>query len=258
VLDRPDATWDRAALERTLGVPVVVYEVVGSTMAVAAQDPRAPIIHLAEEQRAGQGRHGRMWASPPGNLYATVAWAEGPEPLPPALLAAIQVAWTEAIASVGGPITRCKWPNDGVIGGGKWSGLLARRVAEAAPRLLVGLGANLERAPLLEARAGSGFLPPVALSDHWTSWPGRETVGTLLLAAALDVLRGGTAGVRERLERWSRHDALELGVDLRVDTPAGERRGRYRGLSPDGRLRLELGGSEALITMGEARAVRPL
>ncbi|MFN2420614.1 MAG: biotin--[acetyl-CoA-carboxylase] ligase [Gemmatimonadota bacterium] len=244
--------WDRALLEEALGVPVVVYDVVDSTMTEAAADPRAPLVHLAEEQRAGQGRHGRVWASPAGNLYATVAWPEGADPFPAALLAAIQVAWAEAIAGAGGPTSRCKWPNDGVLGGGKWSGLLARRVADGGSRLLVGLGANLERAPRLAA-----VLQPVALRDHWAPWPGRAAVGALLLDAALGVLRGGAAAVHERLTRWPRYDAFQIGAELRVDTPEGEQRGRYLGLSPDGRLRLEVDGADIQIAVGEAHAVRP-
>jgi BirA family biotin operon repressor/biotin-[acetyl-CoA-carboxylase] ligase len=254
MLDRGGVNWDRAALERSLGVPVVLHAAVDSTMDVAAEDPRAPVVHLAVEQRRGQGRHGRSWASPPGNLYATVAWPERGEPWPPAFLAAIQVAWAEAIVAVGGPAVRCKWPNDGMVGGGKWSGLLARRVAEGGPRLLVGLGANLDHAPRIDDPENA--LPATALRDHWTPWPGGGMVGALLLKAAIEVLRQGPEAVVQRLERWPRYDALEVGEELRVDLPGGERRGRYLGLAPDGCLRLEAGGAESLIAVGEARAVR--
>ena len=56
------------------------------------------MVHLAGRQRSGQGRHGRLWSSPPGNLYATIAWT-AEERLPPAVLSAIQVAWCEAVAA---------------------------------------------------------------------------------------------------------------------------------------------------------------
>ena len=251
-------SWDAAALERALGVPVVVHGVIDSTMTAADADPRAPVLHLAEEQTAGRGRHERAWISPPGNLYATLAWPEPGEPLPPATLAAIQVAWAEAVAAAGGPRTLCKWPNDGMIGEGKWAGLLARRAGgPGAPRLLIGMGANLEVAPPA-AELSPGAPPAAALADHWRPWWGRVAVGTLLLQAAVEVLRAGGHGVTERLARWSLHDALERGAPLRVETPSGDRRGRYEGLDADGRLRLSTPDGERRLAVGDARRVRPL
>lgn len=249
---------EAGALAAALEVPVLLYDTVGSTMTEAERDLRAPLVHLAERQEAGQGRLGRRWSSPPGNLYATIAWPEETASLPPAILAAIQVQWVEAIDAAGGPRTRCKWPNDGLVEGRKWAGVLARRVegARGAPRLLVGLGANLERAPEaheLEPEA----TPAAALAEHWRPWPGREAVIRLLLEAALRVLREGPAGIAQRLALWPRHDALELGAVLRVDGTDGHRLGRYQGLAPDGRLRLVTEQGETLLAAGEARRVRP-
>jgi len=249
--------WDAGALAAALGIPVVAHEVVDSTMMAAEADPRPRVVHLAGRQRSGQGRHGRLWSSPPGNLYATIAWT-AEERLPPAVLSAIQVAWCEAVAGAGGPRTACKWPNDGLVAGGKWAGLLARRSdGPEGGRLLVGLGANLERAPSPE-ELGPDAAPAAALADHWRPWPGRSAVGRLLLAAAVDVLREGSAGMVERLARWPIHDALEVGARVRIEDAAGERTGLYRGLAPDGRLRLATERSEILVSAGDVRRVRPI
>jgi BirA family biotin operon repressor/biotin-[acetyl-CoA-carboxylase] ligase len=249
---------EAGALAAALAVPLIHYDRVDSTMTEAERDPRAPAVHLADRQEAGQGRLGRGWSSPPGNLYATIAWPEGTASLPSAILAAIQVEWVEAIGTAGGPRTRCKWPNDGLVEGRKWAGLLARRVegARGASRLLVGLGANLERAP--EAHElDPEATPAAALAEHWRPWPGREAVIRLLLEAALRVLREGAEGIAERLALWPRHDALELGASLRVEDSDGHRFGRYQGLAPDGRLRLVTDQGEILLAAGEARRVRP-
>jgi BirA family biotin operon repressor/biotin-[acetyl-CoA-carboxylase] ligase len=248
--------WDAASLASALGVPVVAHVVVDSTMTTAESDPRPRVVHLAERQRSGQGRHGRLWSSPPGNLYATIAWTEE-DPLPPAILSAIQIAWCEAIAEAGGPRTRCKWPNDGLVAGGKWAGLLARRSgAPYGGRLLVGLGANLECSPARE-ELDPESAPVAALADHWRPWPGKGAVGRLLLGAAVGVLREGTAGVAGRLARWPVHDALEIGAPLRLEDASGERTGLYRGLTPDGRMRLAMSQGEILVAAGDVRRVRP-
>lgn len=238
-------SWDGAVLTASLGVPVVLHGVVGSTMTEAETDPRAPAVHLAERQTAGEGRHGRSWESPAGNLYATIAWP-AEEPPHPGLLAAVQIAWAEAITGAGGPRTRCKWPNDGMVAGAKWAGLLARR---AGGRILVGLGANLERAPDLADGSAT------ALADYWNLWPGSEAAATLLLAAALDVLRAGPAGVAERLTRWTTHDVFSRGDTVRIETPAGTLTGTYNGVASDGRLRLARDGEETLLAAGDVTRV---
>lgn len=242
-LPRADALADR------LGARVVIHEVVGSTMD-AARDDRGPlpVVHLAERQTAGRGRRGRVWKSPPGNLYATIGWPD-PEPaLPATVLSALQIEWSRAIEAAGGPRTTCKWPNDGILAGGKWAGVLAltSRGPQGA-RLLVGLGANLTVAP----DPSFDGPPPVALAAHWLPWPGRERVVTLLLEVALDVLRKGPRAVADALARWDRRDALEPGQALAVETPGGARRGRYAGVSPDGRLRLETAGGTLSLAVGE-------
>ncbi|RMH21300.1 MAG: hypothetical protein D6701_02645, partial [Gemmatimonadetes bacterium] len=55
---------------------VEAYDVVGSTSdrvrALAAAGAEAPLVVLADEQRAGRGRAGRAWASPRGGLWASL------------------------------------------------------------------------------------------------------------------------------------------------------------------------------------------
>jgi BirA family biotin operon repressor/biotin-[acetyl-CoA-carboxylase] ligase len=225
-------------------VRVVAHGVVGSTMDVARDDPGgAPVVHLAAVQTAGRGRRGRPWESPPGNLYATIAWPDPGGTWPPAVLAAVQLAWAEALEAAGFPAARVKWPNDGWIAGRKWSGVVAER---AGARLLLGLGANLARAP-----AGA-----TALAEHWRPWPGAEAASELLLQAAIAVLRAGPGEFPARLARWPARDALEPGEPLVVEAPGGPVEGRYAGVAPDGRLRLAGAAGERLFAVGDAVGLR--
>lgn len=226
---------------------VVAHALVDSTMKEARRAGRAPIVHLADEQRAGRGRHGRSWVSPPGNLHATIAWPDPDRRISAAALAAIQAEIARSIRAAGGPAARCKWPNDGFVRGRKWCGLLAAhdRVGEA---LLVGIGANLEEAP--------PDLVATALRYHWTPWPGRMVVAGTLLAAAVAVLRNGEAGIAHGLDGWSEMDLWPVGTELRVDTAERIRIGSYGGVTPDGRLVLETPEGVIRIAAGEARRVR--
>jgi len=237
--------WNAERFRHRLGIPVVSHGVVGSTMEEARAEGPAPRLHVASEQRAGRGRHGRTWASPAGNLYATIVWPDPDERLGPGVLAAVQSEIADAIRGAGGPQARCKWPNDGFVGGRKWCGLLAERDGGAG-MLRVGVGANLESVP-----AGPGF-EATALRAHWPAGPEPMVAACLVLEAALAVLRDGESGIRRGLARWPAVDLWAIGDPLQVEGPGGLLEGRYGGVSADGRLVLETAGGTTRIAAGDA------
>lgn len=241
--------WDAPRLARRLGVEVVAHGVVESTMEEARRAGRAPVVHLANEQRAGRGRQGRGWTSPPGNLHATIAWPDPRHELPAAVLAAIQVEIAFSVRAAGGPSVRCKWPNDGYVESGKWCGLLAEH-DPASGILGIGLGANLERAPE-DPEIGAA-----ALRDHWSPWPGRTAVAEVVLGAALVTLREGAAAVAPRLARWPELDLWPLGIAIRLEAAGRVLQGGYGGIAGDGRLLLETPDGTVRLAAGEARRVR--
>ncbi len=237
-------------LGQKLGVRVVTYADVTSTMDVARADTGPlPTIHLAERQSLGRGREDRRWASPSGNLHATIAWPDPSEEFPPALLAALQLALAETVEGHGGPSTRCKWPNDGYIAGRKWAGMLASRWP-ARGALLIGVGANLGVVP--EDFAGTA----TALVDHWFDWPGGKAVAELLLEAAVGVLESGGASIPGMLARWPERDVWRSGVELEVESAGQVYTGRYRGLTASGELLLETVTGTTTFASGDAYRVR--
>ena len=239
-------------LERRLGIRVVWHGTIDSTMAAALADRGpAPAVHLARAQRAGRGRLGRTWESPPGNLYATIRWPEGKTPFPPGLLAAVQLEWARSVRDAGGPEVRCKWPNDGMLGDGKWAGVIAVRPGERPGELHLGLGANLVTAP------PSVTDPPAAdLKSHWAKWPGEDAVTAMLVSAALDVLRDGPAGVPGRLAEWARFDALSPGEKIAVESAGRRHEGRYGGVDAEGRLLVDGESGETRFASGDVARVR--
>src|SRR5262249_46329960 len=93
---------------------------------------------IAEEQTAGQGRHGHTWQSKKGlGLYLSVVL---PRESTPALTMALGLATAEAITTATALTCDLRWPNDVMIGNRKTAGILAQLVESAA---IAGIGINV-------------------------------------------------------------------------------------------------------------------
>src|SRR5882762_725474 len=149
-LDRPPL--HEAALRRALVVPdglwtaIEVRAETGSTNADVAEAARAGaaegLVVVAERQRAGRGRQGRQWESPPRAGLAVSVLLRPQTPtgrygwLP--LLAG--VALVETVRRLGELDAVLKWPNDLLIAERKCAGILAEAAAGA---VVVGIGLNV-------------------------------------------------------------------------------------------------------------------
>ena len=107
---------------------------------------------LADSQRAGRGRQGKVWASPPGNSYLSVLLC--PEPGRGGLVPLLGgVATCAALASLGAS-ARVKWPNDVLVDEKKLAGILAEGSwgARGVEWVTLGIGVNVDpQAPLPES-----------------------------------------------------------------------------------------------------------
>jgi BirA family biotin operon repressor/biotin-[acetyl-CoA-carboxylase] ligase len=116
---------------------------VDSTMTHAARLAAEGAAHgtwvVADEQTAGQGRHGRHWQSPRGGLYTTGILR--PAQVLPVLTLAIGLAAARAVAETTGVQPDLRWPNDLMLGDRKLGGILA--VTEGGA-LLAGVGINID------------------------------------------------------------------------------------------------------------------
>ena len=245
-LDRPPL--NERALQRALVVPgglwtqLRVLAETTSTNADLAAAARAGApegtVLVAESQRAGRGRLGRQWQSPPrAGIAVSVLLRPGPGVssrqhwLP--LLAG--VALVEAVRRVSEVDAVLKWPNDLLVGGRKCAGILAEAVPDPYG-VVVGIGLNttLREPELPRPDATSLRLAGAACADR----------DPLLRA----ILRGLAAWYR----RWREVDgdpaasrlrdayALHcdtLGRDVRVELPGGGSvDGRAEAIDEDGRL----------------------
>jgi BirA family transcriptional regulator, biotin operon repressor / biotin---[acetyl-CoA-carboxylase] ligase len=210
------------------------------------------VVVVAGEQVKGRGRHGRLWHSPPGNLYASLLLRPECTIAEAAQLSLVaSLALAEALVTLGPPDAdvRVKWPNDVLVRGAKVAGLLLESAAGADERvawLVIGSGVNIASAPEgtrypATALCYQGF-PPVTPLDVLERY-----------LAALDAWlsrwrAGGFAAVRPA---WL---ALGSGVGERVRLRLGreELAGRFLDVTEQGALLVaQEGNRRRQITAGE-------
>jgi BirA family biotin operon repressor/biotin-[acetyl-CoA-carboxylase] ligase len=273
-----------------------VVEETGSTNAdvmAAARDGAAEgLVVVAEHQRAGRGRAGRSWSSPPraGLIVsvllrpaaATGRWPPAPPPTWGWLPLLAGVALAESVNRLAGVDASLKWPNDLLVSSErsseasdaagssderKCAGILAEVAGET---VVVGIGLNVT--------FGTEELPPPG--------PGALPATSLALAGARTTDRGVLlAGLLSALERWYggwrahagdadacglraayRRASATLGRPVRAVLPDGtELTGTADTVDPDGRLVLRTGAGTRTLAAGDvihlrsgpSHAVRP-
>lgn len=215
-----------------------------------------PLWVVAKEQRAGRGRQGRAWASPPGNLYASLLLTDPCEAaLAPQLGFVAGLALHEAAASVTGaspPRLALKWPNDLLFDGAKISGLLleGHRIGGRLA-IVIGFGVNIASAPMgtpYPTTTLQAIRPGVSREDlFWAlARAFAEIFGAWRAAQRLDA--SDPFGSIRRL--WCER-AAGIGSEVAIRLPSGERRGIFEGLDRTGRLQLKTGNAVEQIDAGD-------
>lgn len=240
-----------AALAWRLRVHDELASTQDGVLAAAQQGEPEGLAILARRQAAGRGTQGRIWRSPPGNLYLSVLLRpDGPARELPQWSLLMAVALAEALAPLlsGTEHLSLKWPNDVLLDGAKCAGILTQGAAGEGGRigwLVAGIGVNLAEAPVLPDRPTAslrqaGIAPPEPVAFAWS------------LLAALDRWRGRQAqeGFAPIRTAWMERGPVP-GVVLRLNRPEGCLEGAYRGLSEDGRLLLQTASGVQALASGE-------
>ncbi len=228
----------------TLGLPRLHLRVTDSTSdrarALAGAGAPHGTLVTAGEQRAGRGRHGRMWAAPAGRaLLMSLVLRDVP--------ALLTLSSAVAVADVVGAGCAIKWPNDVLVDGRKVAGILAEgRPQEGWAVLGIGINVAVRAEDLPEELAGRaaglglepGDVEPLlaALLAALERRLPEDPAVTLDAFRARDALIGRSVG-------WAHGRGVAAGVDsagrLLVDLPerrrsrrARRRRGPSRALTP--------------------------
>ncbi len=205
---------------------------------------------VAREQTQGRGRRGRVWKSPPGNLYASALLID---PAPVAIAAQIGfvagVALRRAVDDLGArDDVELKWPNDLVWRGAKLAGLLAEGTALSDGRsaCIVGIGVNCVSAP-----SGLGYAAG-ALSNALGQAVSPEHLFARLalrFEESLILWRRGE-GFAEIRAQWLER-AAGLGAPVRIAGARGVREGVFETLDERGRLVLRGASGVEAVEAGE-------
>ncbi|EEI15868.1 biotin--[acetyl-CoA-carboxylase] ligase [Corynebacterium lipophiloflavum DSM 44291] len=114
-------------------------ETIGSTNTELLATGKPGSVLIADEQTAGRGRMGREWVSPAGSILALSVLVDAPltDNLGLASLAA-GLALTDVV-----PQAELKWPNDALLNGKKFAGILSEAdITGDSRRVVVGIGIN--------------------------------------------------------------------------------------------------------------------
>ncbi len=202
-------------------------------------------IVVARQQSAGRGRQGRLWISPPGNVYVSylVRTARFPGFVPAraaeiGFVAALAVADTLDTIIAG---SRLKWPNDVLLAGAKIAGILTEMTGNA---IIIGIGINVAHSP---PDMPYPVVSAAALGATASAEDALVTLTGRLDQRLADWAARGFGPVREA---WLQRGPTQ-GQSLTARVGASTVTGRFAGLAEDGALLLSTPDGMKRIVAGE-------
>ena len=229
----------------TLGFDWHYRDETGSTNADALQHHarhRRDVVAFGETQTAGRGRRGRDWLSPHArNIYCTVGVERTLEPARQGLLSIVTgVALCAALRDATGLEVQLKWPNDLLLDGRKFGGILIESRSLADERFLfaVGYGLNLT---MSDDELAALDRPATSLGHHFEAALDRSSLLEASIEAVASAIRVfDPVAVESLIHEFACFDAYR---DTCVEVISGDIsvQGINRGIDDRGQLRLETG-----------------
>jgi BirA family biotin operon repressor/biotin-[acetyl-CoA-carboxylase] ligase len=218
-----------------VGLPLIQLAVVDSTQAFLRRNPHLGFCAvLAGRQSEGRGRQGNRWESAAGEglwMSAALPVLSG---VAPGLVLQRAMAAAAAVLDPEGRMLGLKWPNDLVAWRGghlvKLGGILGEQIGG---RLILGLGVNLTKAPVIPGRA----IPPACLRELGLESPPVPALAVSILNSWTDLTQD-----LQPLFRWP-----EAGTPLSWE----DGQGTCLGWELDGRLKLATAEGIRRLSSGE-------
>jgi BirA family transcriptional regulator, biotin operon repressor / biotin---[acetyl-CoA-carboxylase] ligase len=221
------------------------YYKIGSTntaaMEAAAAGAPEGTVFLAEQQTAGRGRGANSWHSPQSaGIYCSVVLRP---PLPPSealvLSLAAGLAVYAAVQEIDSRVQPdLKWPNDSLLDGKKFCGILTEMNAEVTRvrYIVLGIGINVNQTSF------PAELQPLATSlrlETGTEWSRMELCASLLKSLDREYrnLLSGADACDSILRRFQERSSWVRGRQVRIEESAGLE-GVTEGLDARGFLQL--------------------
>ena len=241
------------------------YFRIGSTnaeaMTAAAAGAPEGSVYLAEEQTAGRGRGSHGWHSArSAGIYCSVVLRPQVAPADVLMLSlAAGLAVRDAVEQVTGLRADLRWPNDLLLGGKKFCGILIEMNAEATRvrYAVVGIGMNVNQESFPTS------IEHVATSLRMENAGGRTWSRVELAAALLKSLdreyrRLGDAAARaETRRRFEQNSSSARGKRVHVEEDGGYE-GATEGLDDRGFLLVRTASGLRTVLSGGVRAIEEL
>lgn len=219
---------------------ILHFDSIDSTQRVAAASEPGTIV-LADQQLAGQGRHGHEWHSEPNSgIYCSLVL-----PPSPVLTLALGIATVEAIAQATGIQCDIRWPNDLMLDERKAAGILVQLVNGQA---IAGIGINVNQTEFPDDLHHQA----ISLRQHAGRELAREDILFALFPAIDSVISEDTETI---LRLFTHASSYVAGRRVTVDQPGGAITGTTAGLDSAGFLIVRKDdGTDTLILAGGVRA----
>lgn len=229
------------------GVRRLILDETDSTNAearrLAEAAERGPLWIMARRQSAGRGRRGRAWTSPPGNLAATLLFAQDLSLTQAGFLSiAAGLAVGDALQALApeGAVT-LKWPNDALLNGRKAAGVLLESAGEGGrvDWMAIGVGMNLAAHPEAAALEPGAWTPTSVAAETGAPPPPPEQALCALAAAMAHWLGRFRAEGSAPLRRAWLARAGQLGGRISARLPRETVTGVFADLDENGALVLD-------------------
>jgi BirA family transcriptional regulator, biotin operon repressor / biotin---[acetyl-CoA-carboxylase] ligase len=247
-----DLAWLRTQMpERRVEWHAVTASTMTEASRLAAKGAPSGTVVGAEEQTAGQGRHGRSWHSERGSgLYVSIILRyQFPPATLPVVTLALGLATADAILKETDLSCDLRWPNDVLIHSKKCAGILTQLEGSA---IIAGIGVNVNHSWFPTEL--SGIATSVCIASGRTH--SRERLLAALLASVdhhCELLE--KEGREPILVMFSQASSYVSGRRVCVDQDSSELRGTTAGLNDSGFLILRGDdGNDRLIVAGGVRS----
>jgi len=236
------------------------YYRAGSTNTIAMEAAAAGAsegsVFLAEQQTAGRGRGSNQWHSAESaGIYCSVIVRPA---LPPSEVLVLSLAAGLAVRAAVQDIDLklmpdLKWPNDLLVGGKKFCGILTEMNAEATRvrHIVVGIGINVNQAALPDDLRETATSLRIATGEKWS----RVDLCAALLKSLdreYQNLISNTDAHDDILRRFEDQSSMVRGKAVRIEENGGFE-GVTEGLDPRGFLQVRTGNGIRIVYSGTVR-----
>ena len=239
------------------------YFSIGSTNVAAMQaaaggEPEGAVF-LSEEQTAGRGRGDHSWDSAQSvGIYCSVVLRPEMSPLDALFLSLMTgIAVAEAVEQTTGLHPDLRWPNDILLNGRKFCGILTEMNAEPmrVRYVVIGIGINVNH------NAFSAELEPIATSlllESGHEWSRVELTAALLKSLDSEyrkLVEGGADARTAILRRFEARSSFARSRYVEVNEDSGKYAGITEGLDRRGFLLVRTDDGLRTVLSGAVRAL---